>query len=142
LFVAGAIGTTNIQRHEIHALNLMDGTEKTGWPVDAATVPPSGSMTFMPQPENQRSALSLVGGVVYVAYGGHVGDCGPYHGWVVAITAQPPPQRGAGAAGGQGEGIWAAGGMASDGEGVFAATGNNTAGTSSHLDSEEIVRIT
>ena len=32
--------------------------------------------------------------------------------------------------------------MASDGDGVFAATGNNTAGAATHLDSEEIVRIT
>ncbi len=87
------------------------------------------------------SALSLVKGVLYIAYGGHVGDCGPYHGWVVAIDTKTPTQMGAWATGGQGEGIWAAGGMASDGESVFAATGNNTAGATSHLDSEEIVRV-
>ena len=71
----------------------------------------------MPQPQNQRSALSLVGGIVYVAYGGHVGDCGPYHGWVVGINAANPAMKGGWATGGQGEGIWAAGGMASDGTG-------------------------
>ena len=143
LFVAGAIGTTNIQRHEIHALDLMTGMEKTGWPVDAASAPASGSMTFMPQPQNQRSALSLVGGIVYVAYGGHVGDCGPYHGWVLGINAANPAMKGGWATGGQGEGIWAAGGMASDGTGVIAATGNRTGGGSStHQDSEQVTRIT
>jgi len=144
LFVAGAIGTATISRHEVHALSLDDGTEKTGWPVDVSTVPASGGTTFMPQPANQRSALSLVGGVVYVAYGGHVGDCGPYHGWVIGINAANPAMKGGWATGGQGEGIWAAAGMASDGNGVFAATGNRTGGGggSTHQDSEEVVRIT
>ena len=143
LFVAGAIGTATISRHEVHALNLMDGTEKTGWPVDVATAPPSGSMTFMPQPANQRSALSLLNGVVYIAYGGHVGDCGPYHGWVIGINASNPAMKGGWATGGQGEGIWAAGGMASDGTGIFAATGNRTGGGgSTHQDSEAVVKIT
>jgi hypothetical protein len=32
--------------------------------------------------------------------------------------------------------------MASDGDGVFAVTGNATSGTTTHLDSEEVVRIT
>jgi hypothetical protein len=143
LFVAGAIGSATISRHEVHALNLMDGTERTGWPVDVATAPPSGSMTFMPQPANQRSALSLLNGIVYIAYGGHVGDCGPYHGWVIGINASNPAMKGGWATGGQGEGIWAAGGMASDGTGVFASTGNRTGGGSStHQDSEAVVKIT
>jgi hypothetical protein len=144
LYVAGAIGTSNIQRHEVHALNLADGTEKSGWPVDVSTAPGSGGMTFMPQPQNQRSALSLVGGTLYVAYGGHVGDCGPYHGWVIGINAANPAMKGGWATGGQGEGIWAAGGMASDGTGVFAATGNRTpsGATGAHQDSEQLVRIT
>ena len=93
--------------------------------------------------QNQRSALSLVNGILYVAYGGHVGDCGPYHGWVVAINPSgATPTVGAWATGGVGEAIWAAGGMASDGNGVFAMTGNSTNGTTTHLDSEEVVRIT
>jgi hypothetical protein len=83
-----------------------------------------------------------VAGTLYIAYGGHVGDCGPYHGWVVGINTKDPTMLGAWATGGQGEGIWAAGGMASDGNGVFAVTGNSTVGAATHLDSEEVVRIT
>src|SRR5580765_4872878 len=148
IYVAGAITDTpgassTITRHEVHALSVDDGSEKTGWPVDVSTVPASGGTTFMPQPANQRSALSLVGGTVYVAYGGHVGDCGPYHGWVIGINAANPAMKGGWATGGQGEGIWAAAGMASDGNGVFASTGNRTGGGSStHQDSEEVVRVT
>jgi len=141
IYVAGAIGTASISDHQVHALSVDDGSEKTGWPASVSKVT-SGGLAFMPPPQNQRSALSLVGGKVYVAYGGHIGDCGPYHGWVVGIDANDPTMMGGWATGGQGEGIWAAGGMASDGTGVFALTGNNTAGVTTHLDSEEAVRVT
>jgi hypothetical protein len=141
LYVAGAIGTNSIQRHEVHALSVDDGSSKTGWPVDVSTST-SGSITFDTVHQNQRGALSLVGGTLYVPYGGHIGDCGGYHGWVVGINTQNPTQRGAWATGGQGEGIWASGGMASDGNGVIAVTGNATTGRTDHLDSEEVARIT
>ncbi|MES1165170.1 MAG: hypothetical protein ABUR63_05400 [Verrucomicrobiota bacterium] len=141
IYVGAAIGTNSISDHQIHALSVDDGSPKPGWPVSVSKVTSAG-MTFMPPPQNQRSALSLVGGKVYVAYGGHVGDCGPYHGWVVAVDATDPTKVGGWVTGGQGEGIWDAGGMASDGNGVFALTGNSTVGASTHLDSEEAVRIT
>jgi len=92
--------------------------------------------------QNQRSALSLVSGILYVAYGGHAGDCGAYHGWVVAIDTKNPANAAGWTTGGVGEGIWTSGGMASDGDGVFALTGNNTAGTAIHFDSEEVVHLT
>lgn len=141
IYVAGAIGTTSIMSHQVHALSTTDGSEISGWPVDVSNAT-SGNVTFATPYQNQRSALSLVNGTLYVAYGGHIGDCGPYHGWVIGINTQNPVMRGAWATAGQGEAIWPSGGMASDGNGVFAVTGNNTAGTTSHMDSEELVRIT
>jgi hypothetical protein len=142
IYVAGAIGTASITRHEVHALSVDDGKEKAGFPVIVGGT--SGSTTFTPSPQNQRSALSLVNGTLYVAYGGHVGDCGPYHGWVVGIDTTDPTKKGGWATLGQGEGIWAPGGMASDGNGVFAVTGNSTVGAADHMssDSEQVVRIT
>jgi hypothetical protein len=142
IYVAGAIGTASIAKHEVHALNVLDGTERKGFPIDVTGMT-SGAQTFVAPPENQRSALSLVAGTLYVAYGGHVGDCGPYHGWVVAINTADPTQRGAWATLGQGEGIWAAGGMASDGKSVFAVTGNSTVGAPDRTasDSEQVVRL-
>jgi len=141
IYMAGGMGTASIERHEVHALSVDDGSERPGWPVDVSQMS-AGTLKFTPTPQNQRSALSLVNGIVYVAYGGHVGDCGPYHGWVVAIDTKDPTKTGAWATGGQGEGIWASGGMASDGTGVFAVTGNATSGTMTHLDSEEVVHLT
>ena len=141
VYLAGATGTSSIMDHQVHALSIEDGSEKSGWPFSASKLT-SGGMAFMPQPQNQRSALSLVGGTLYVAYGGHIGDCGAYHGWVVGINTSDPTKFGSWASGGQGEGIWAAGGMASDGTGVFALTGNNTPKLTTHYDSEEAVRIT
>jgi hypothetical protein len=142
IYVAGAIGTSSIERHEIHALSVIDGKERAGFPIVVAGT--SGGTTFTPAAQNQRSALSIVNGILYVAYGGHSGDCGPYHGWVFAVDINTPTRIGAWATLGQGEGIWAAGGMASDGNGVFAITGNNTVGATDHMvsDGEEVVRLT
>jgi len=143
IYVAGAVGNANaITGHEIHALNPDDGTERAGWPVNVGGMT-SGGVTFTPMVQNQRSALSLVGGILYVAYGGHNGDCGNYRGWVVAVNVADPTKRGVWVTGGtRGEGIWAAGGMASDGNGVIAVTGNNLNRTTTHADSEEVVRLT
>ena len=143
IYVAGAIGSSStITAHQVHALSVDDGSERSGWPIDVSTIK-AGSTTFTASPQNQRSALSLVGGILYVAYGGHNGDCGNYKGWVMAIDTTNPTSRGAFVTGGtRGEAIWAAGGMASDGNGVFAVTGNNLASATTHADSEEVVRLT
>jgi hypothetical protein len=142
IYVAGAIGTAQIDRHEVHALSVDDGTERAGWPIDVSTIG-AGNLQFTAPPENQRSALSLVGGILYVAYGGHIGDCGAYHGWIFAINTKDPTTRGAWASVGQREGIWAPGGLASDGTNLFAVTGNATnPPPATHADSEEVVRIT
>src|SRR2546421_7492580 len=90
-------------------------------------------------PHQQRAALALSGGMVYIAYGGLDGDCGNYHGWVVAsrtdghgslLTYQiPTPREG---------GIWAPSGPAIDANGhIFVAVGNGetTHGSWDHTDS-------
>jgi hypothetical protein len=147
LYVAGAIGTTSIDHHAAFALSVKDGSPRAGWPVNvsalqSAAATAAGVTNFHAAASNQRSALSLVGGTLYIAYGGHVGDCDTYHGWVVAISTADPTKTGAWMTGGQGEAIWAAGGMASDGNGVIAVTGNRNGGGGPHQDSEEVVRVT
>jgi len=138
IYVAYATGgASGITANKLTALDIMTGEVKAGWPVDV-----SGKLMFDPKIHIQRSALSLVNGIVYVAYGGFVGDCGDYRGRVVAVRANDPTAIAGWATGGRGEGIWPAGGMASDGTSVFAATGNTTGGGAARTNSESIVRIT
>jgi hypothetical protein len=82
----------------------------------------------------------LVNGTLYVPFGGVYGDGPPYKGFVVAINAANPAQKGAWSAAGDRSGLWNGGGMASDGTSIFATTSNGSDGT--HQDSEEVVRIT
>jgi len=139
LYVAGALGDANgITSHAVWAVSLADGSIKSGYPVDV-----SAALGFDPKPHNQRGALSMVGSIVYVPYGGHSGDCvADMHGRVVAIdTATSPPTVKGWQTAGQGEAIWAPGGMVSTGDGVFAATGNRLTTTGDHTDSEEVVHV-
>ncbi len=131
--------------HEVHALALDNsGAEVAGWPVDLSKIK-AGDLAFNYGDQNQRSALSLVNGIIYVAFGGYCGDGGNYHGWVVGVNSKNPTQTGGWASIDRQAGIWAPGGLASDGTGVFAVTGN-TSGISStdhsNSDTEEILRIT
>jgi hypothetical protein len=129
--------------HEIHALSTDTGMEVEGWPVDVSKIK-AGDLAFPSKVQNQRSALSLVNGIVYVAFGGYCGDAGDYHGWVIGVNAADPTKVGAWATMDDRQaGIWAAGGLASDGNGVFAITGNSPAsGNHDTSDSEEIIRVT
>jgi hypothetical protein len=142
IFVAGVVMGAAGVTHEVHALSVDTGMEKTGWPVNVGNLMGTGGLAFHQAAHNQRSALSLVNGILYVPYGGHVGDCNDYHGWVVAINIATPTMAAAWSTGGKGEAIWAAGGMASNGDGVFAVTGNANGGGATHLDSEEVVHVT
>jgi PQQ-like domain len=127
--------------HIIDALSIDTGDELPGWPVDVSKLS-SGGVSFNSPDQNQRGALSLVGGTLYVPYGGYYGDGGNYRGWVVAVDVKNPANAAGWATSGQQEGIWAPGGLASDDNGVFAVTGNNGSAPETHLDSEEVVRVT
>ena len=43
--------------------------------------------------QEDRGALALVNGIVYVPYSGYFGDCGSYHGWVVGVQINNPASR-------------------------------------------------
>jgi outer membrane protein assembly factor BamB len=82
-----------------------------------------------PAYDQQRAALALAAGRIYVAFGGHFGDCGPYRGSVAAIPAAGhgpilsyvvPTQEQAG--------IWAPGGpVVGPGNRIYVAAGNGAA---------------
>jgi hypothetical protein len=108
----------------VHAIDADTGATRAGWPVDLNATAKSGSTVFTTKVQNQRGALGLVGGRVLIPYGGHIGDCGDYRGWVVSISASDPTQMSTFATRALGGGIWAPSGVASDGTSVFFATGN------------------
>ena len=68
----------------LHALSLIDGSEKFNGPQEIAFT--SGGITFDPLRQNQRAGLALVNGTVYIAYASH-GDVATYYGWVVGYSA-------------------------------------------------------
>jgi hypothetical protein len=76
----------------------------------------------------QRASLALAGGRVYVPFGGHLGDCGHYHGWVVGVrtSGRVDLRSFEVAPDGEGGAIWQSGGApAVDEQGnLYVATGN------------------
>jgi hypothetical protein len=136
---ATADGNGNIATHTIYGVSIDDASTK--WSVDVSTLTDASGLAFSPQPQNQRGAVLIVNGIAYVVFGGHAGDCGTYHGWVVGV---PLDGKGAKAWATQvgGAGIWAVGGSASDGQSVFVATGNGIGGSNTTWqESEGIFRL-
>ncbi len=80
-----------------------------------------------PLVQQQRGALTLANGHVYVPYGGLFGDCGPYHGLVVAVASDGRgPLRSYQVPTGRAGGIWAPSGLTvGPGGDLYAATGNS-----------------
>src|SRR6476660_5352207 len=132
-------GTT--KRHLIFSLNVDTGATNPGWPVDVNTAAHYNSITFASAVQEDRGALALVGGRVYVAYSAYVGDCGNYHGWVVGVAINNPSGVMAWATTAIGGGIWGHGGVASDGTNMYVVTGNtfNTGGN--WMGGEAIIRL-
>jgi hypothetical protein len=139
---------TFVQR--LHALDVTTGAEKFGGPVliqasvggtGAGTV--AGTVNFDPQLENQRAALFLQNGLVYIGWAS-LCDVTPFHGWLMAYDSQTLTQAGVlnttpnGADGG----IWASGsGPAGDGSLLFVATGNGSFKVSSASYGSSILKL-
>lgn len=136
-FVARSTTGTKFVQY-LHAVDLASGNEVAGGP---AWINPmsngtgdgnvGGQINFNAQRQNQRQALSLVDGTVYVSFSSHC-DWGPYHGWVLGfdgatlasrIVYNATPDGYAG-------GMWESGmGMAADAQGnLYVVTGNGTVG--------------
>ena len=124
-------------QHQLVAVDVASGTVRWRHAID----PPG----LNPLVEQQRSALALANGRVYVAFGGLYGDCGPYKGAVVSFAADgsgdtsswivPTAREG---------GIWAPSGLAIDAAGnLYAATGNAASTDNNHFDyGNAVVRLT
>jgi hypothetical protein len=127
--------------HRVLALSLKDGSPLPGWPIDVAETLAARGQRFNARYQNQRGALTILDGRVYVPYGGHYGDCGDYRGWIVGIGLRDPRDIVSWSTRGRGGGIWAPGGIAMDGHSLFVATGN-TIGVATWSDGEAVFRLT
>jgi outer membrane protein assembly factor BamB len=127
-------GTT--KKHRIYALSLDDGSVRPGWPVDVEAAVPG----FTSDVQNQRGALLVQDGVLYVPYGGHYGDCGNYHGWVIGVDTTDPTRVKAWSTTAQGGGAWSAAGVSGDGASIYVTTGN-TFNTSTWGGGDAVIRL-
>jgi outer membrane protein assembly factor BamB len=122
-------------RHVLFGLRLRGGKVQMRRAVDAP-----GSD---PRVHQERSALSVSRGRVYVEYGGLTGDCGPYRGRVVSVHARGKAGMKVFTVGVNREGgIWAPSGAGIDRKGnVFVATGNGDS-TSAFDFGNTVIRLT
>jgi hypothetical protein len=127
-------------RHRLFALSLADGSPLPGWPIDVGEALHAAGQNFDSRVQNQRGALLIQGGTLYIPYGGFYGDCGDYHGWVVGVPLRDPQHVSAWRTRGRGGGIWAPGGIAGDGTSLYVATGN-TVGAAEWADGEAVFRL-
>jgi outer membrane protein assembly factor BamB len=123
--------TANRAAHILVGVDAMRGQIRVRRAID-----PAGTY---PQADQERGALALYGGLVYVPFGGLAGDCGEYRGLIVAsrddgsgqlVTFRVPTRR-------QG-GIWTPPGPVLDANGnIYVAVGNGsaTSGAWDHTDS-------
>ena len=137
-YVSGGSGPT---RQQLHALDVASGAERAGFPVTIqGTADNDATSTFDAASSKsliQRAGLSLLGGVVYIAFSGHCDYSADnrFQGWVFGVGASGSSRSGqitarftteAGQGTNPGGGIWQSGGaLASDGPGqLLFATGN------------------
>jgi outer membrane protein assembly factor BamB len=123
--------------HVLFTLSLVDGSVVTQQMVD-----PAGSV---PSAQQQRGALAIWSSHVYIPFGGLYGDCGDYHGYLVAVPAvgtvvgsptlvyRTPVTREAG--------IWnPAGATIAPSGSVYVVTGNGSA-TQSFAYSNSVIEL-
>src|SRR5262249_14393445 len=93
LYAVAATECIGAFAHHLHALDLCTGSPLFGGPRKIhGSVPGNGdgsvngNVSFISNRQNQRPALLLAGGVLYISFASY-GDQGPYHGWIFGHCA-------------------------------------------------------
>jgi hypothetical protein len=135
--VAKTKNTTDSSYHfNIHALDLITGTEKFGGPTGITAQVPgtgvesvSGTVTLDPLQQFNRPGLLLLNGIVYVAFGSAC-ETPPWHGWILGYSASTLQQVAVlnTTPNGSDGGIWGGGqGLLADSDNnIYVMTGNGT----------------
>lgn len=121
--------------HEIVGLNAANGTVAMSRRI---AVPGTAANA-----QQQRGALTVSRGMVYVPFGGLAGDCGQYKGALIALKANgqlgatawvtPTAREGA---------IWAPGGAVVNSDGtLFVANGNGASTSGAYDGSDSVTRL-
>jgi hypothetical protein len=122
-------------QHVLAALDLSTGAVRSRTVVD-----PRGADARV---EQQRGALALSAGRVYVPFGGLFGDCGDYHGYVVGVDTRAPsdaplvyqvPSQRQGA-------VWAPGGAAVAADGTLLVATGNGSSTTGYDGGNSVIRL-
>ena len=122
------------RHHMLFGLSLVDGSVILQQDID-----PAGSD---PAVQQQRGALAIGSGFVYVPLGGLYGDCGAYHGYVVAVPLAGGPAPFYRVPSVRGAGIWSAAGPAIDPAGnVYVVSGNSTESPSTFDYSNSVIEL-
>ncbi len=133
VYIVAQDGATS---HVLDGLRLSDGQVVVRRDIPAPD--------HQPAYDQQRGALALTDGHIYVVFGGHYGDCGPYIGSVVGVPASgrgtiwsyrvPTPKQG---------GIWAAAGpvVAASGT-IYVSSGNGGRFGPPYDGSDSVIELT
>ena len=127
-----AVAETTGYHHVLVGISVRDGAVQ----VERDIPTPDGQ----PRYDQQRPALAIAAGRVYVAFGGLYGDCGPYRGSVVGIPLSgsgplisyvvPTPREGA---------VWGTAGPVTGPDGTMYVSVGNGEETGSRFDDSDSV---
>ncbi|MCU7731149.1 cellulose binding domain-containing protein [Actinoplanes sp. KI2] len=116
-----AVAETTGGAHTLLGINANTGAVE----VRTAVEPPLGD----PKAHQQRGALTLLNGRVYLGYGGLFGDCGQYIGAVVSVTTAGTGKTSYAVPTTREAGIWGTAGGVVDGDHLLYAVGNGESTT-------------
>ncbi len=127
-----AVAETTGARHVLYGLDAKTGETEVRREVE----PPKGDR----RAHQQRAALALAGGRVFVAYGGLFGDCADYIGSVVSVRTDGTSRQSYAIPTKREAGIWAPAGPVVDGKRVLVADGNG-ASTTDYDGSDSVLAL-
>lgn len=127
-----AVAETTGGGHVLYGLDVRTGKVE----VRVAVEPPKGNRLA----HQQRSALTVLDGRVYVAYGGLFGDCGQYVGSVVSVTTAGTGELSYAVPTTREAGIWAPGGAVVSRGNLLYSAGNGES-TSGYDGSDSVIAL-